>query len=424
MRTILYLIIYFSYAEHALIRQSENSEIHTPGLTRNYRRNHRVNVHGSGLGYYPRLVGEDSNFGPDLYDYQDLRIDERPSVYTSSLAPAQDRNLRRLSESILTSLCFAHIRAAGAFFSPVHEFNCHPFRAGRYCFMHNGGVAKINLIKRKLLENVPQHIYKRIMGSTDTEVVFAVFLTFLPNNGDYTKTYGPDVMKSCLVKTIAKIEYLTGSLTDLEKNNSKDDEPVAASKSSLNFAVTDGESVVVTRFRSGSNDGPSLYITHTSRYHVDAIHHDLRHNAQAQSRRHQSFVNVKKLQNNTKVNSCKDTVIVCSEPLDYDDRDWTLIPNNNIVVIYPEGYVKRHVFESENNKNKIPLTVSYTSLTRKLLRDNVENVILKDSSCTNQTTLRRNITETTGIKGNTRLVPLTIAIGICLGFFLKRNINL
>ena len=102
-------------------------------------------------------------------------------------------------------------------------------------------------------------------------------------------------------------------------------------RSSLNFAVTDGESVVVTRFRSGSDDGPSLYITHTSRYHVDAIHHDLRHNAQEQIRRHKSFVNVKKQQNNTQVNSCKDTVIVCSEPLDYDRRDWTLVPNNNMV---------------------------------------------------------------------------------------------
>ena len=30
-----------------------------------------------------------------MFDYQDLRIDERPLIYTSSLAPAQDRNLSR-----------------------------------------------------------------------------------------------------------------------------------------------------------------------------------------------------------------------------------------------------------------------------------------------------------------------------------------
>ena len=82
------------YAEHALIKQSENSTVNTPGLKQNYNRNHRVNVHGSGLGYYPRVLDDDDTFGPDMFDYQDLRIDERPLIYTSSLAPAQDRNLR------------------------------------------------------------------------------------------------------------------------------------------------------------------------------------------------------------------------------------------------------------------------------------------------------------------------------------------
>ena len=53
-------------------------------------------------------------------------------------------------------------------------------------------------------------------------------------------------MKDCLIKTIAKIELLTGSLTRLENNDYKRDEPVSASKSSLNFAVSDGETVVVT----------------------------------------------------------------------------------------------------------------------------------------------------------------------------------
>ena len=35
--------------------------------------------------------------------------------------------------------------------------------------------------------------------------------------------------------------------------------------------------------------------------------------------------------------ACKDSVIVCSEPLDYDDRNWELIPNNNMVVIHPKA---------------------------------------------------------------------------------------
>ena len=425
------------YAEHALIKQSENSEVHTPGLKRNYNRNHRVNVHGSGLGYYPRVLDEDDTFGPDMFDYQDLRMDERPLIYTSSLAPAQDRNLRRMSESILTSLCFAHIRAAGAFFSPVHEFNCHPFRAGRYQFMHNGGIAKFDFIKRKLLENVPVKIYQRIKGSTDSEVIFSVFLSYLPNNGDYTQTYGPDVMKDCLIKTIAKIELLTGSLTRLENNDNKRDEPVSASKSSLNFAVSDGETVIVTRFRSGSEDGPSLYITHTNKYQVDAIHHDLRHKPTVQHRREKSIFNMKEKKVIRNADACKDSVIICSEPLDYDDRNWKLIPNNNIVVIHPKDRVSRRTFESHARKitGKIPLTVSYTSLTRDMLRKNIVRYPLKDSIASkeeienlkfvnNKLTKQLSNSHVESMhsnynKKNTRLVPITIAIGVCLGLLLQ-----
>ena len=420
------------YAEHALIKQSENSTVNTPGLKQNYNRNHRVNVHGSGLGYYPRVLDDDDTFGPDMFDYQDLRIDERPLIYTSSLAPAQDRNLRRMSESILTSLCFAHIRAAGAFFSPVHEFNCHPFRAGRYQFMHNGGIAKFDFIKRKLLENIPIKIYQRIKGSTDSEVIFAVFLSYLPNNGDYTQTYGPDVMKDCLIKTIAKIELLTGSLTSVENNDNERDEPVSASKSSLNFAVSDGETVVVTRFRSGSDDGPSLYLTHTNKYQVDAIHRDLRHKPTVQHRREKSMFNMKEKKVIGNMDACKDSVIVCSEPLDYDDRNWELIPNNNMVVIHPKDRVSRRTFELQ--QNKIPLTVSYTSLTRDMLRKNIVQHTLKDSIASKEeienlkfvnNKLAKQLSNShvesmhSNNKNPSRLVPITIAIGVCLGLLLQ-----
>ena len=70
------------------------------------------------------------------------------------------------------------------------------------------------------------------------------------------------------------------------------------------------------------------------------------------------------------MDACKDSVIVCSEPLDYDDRNWKLIPNNNIVVIHPKDCVSRRTFELHSRKKpgKIPLTVSYTSLTRDMLR--------------------------------------------------------
>jgi predicted glutamine amidotransferase len=52
------LLLY--HEDHALIAQSENSDVYTPGLKRDSKhalRNHSVNVHGSGLGWYPEYCG-------------------------------------------------------------------------------------------------------------------------------------------------------------------------------------------------------------------------------------------------------------------------------------------------------------------------------------------------------------------------------
>ena len=85
-----------------------------------------------------------------LEDALGLTAYSRPAVYTSTHAPNHDRNLRRISRAIESSLIFGHVRAAGHMAS-VHEYNCHPYSKGRYLFMHNGEVAMFSSIRRKLL---------------------------------------------------------------------------------------------------------------------------------------------------------------------------------------------------------------------------------------------------------------------------------
>ena len=98
----------------------------------NHRRNHPVNVHGCGIGWYAReRCGLVDELGLDAYN--------RPTVYTTVAAPSHDRNLRALSKTISSSLLFGHVRAAGPGAS-VHQYNCHPFFMGRYMFMHNGDI--------------------------------------------------------------------------------------------------------------------------------------------------------------------------------------------------------------------------------------------------------------------------------------------
>ena len=94
-----------------------------------------------------------------------------------SIEPAwNDRNLRDLAAHIESPLVFAHIRAAIG--SAVQETNCHPFRYGRWLFMHNGFIGDFHEVKRDLVLAVDPSLYRSIEGSSDTEVFFHLALTF------------------------------------------------------------------------------------------------------------------------------------------------------------------------------------------------------------------------------------------------------
>src|SRR5215216_3773913 len=56
------------------------------------------------------------------------------------IGPAwSDRNLRSVAAHVRSPLFFAHIRASTG--APVQRSNSHPFRHGRWLWMHNGMIA-------------------------------------------------------------------------------------------------------------------------------------------------------------------------------------------------------------------------------------------------------------------------------------------
>jgi predicted glutamine amidotransferase len=100
---------------------------------------------------------------------------EGPGVYRS-VAPAWgDANLRELAAHLASPLFVAHVRAAIG--SPVQQTNCHPFRHGRWLFVHNGYLADFARLRRDLMLAVDPSLFARIQGSTDSEVVFFLALT-------------------------------------------------------------------------------------------------------------------------------------------------------------------------------------------------------------------------------------------------------
>jgi glutamine amidotransferase len=59
----------------------------------------------------------------------------------------------------------------------VQQTNCHPFRHGRWLWMHNGSIARFPEIRRELTLQVAPELYPGIEGSTDSETFFFLALT-------------------------------------------------------------------------------------------------------------------------------------------------------------------------------------------------------------------------------------------------------
>jgi predicted glutamine amidotransferase len=110
-------------------------------------------------------------FGIGWYDAM-----PEPGVFHSIEPAWNDQNLRELAGHITSHLFFAHIRAAIG--SAVQQTNCHPFRHGRWLFMHNGFIADLATVKRDLVLAVDESLYPEIKGQADTEILFYLALTF------------------------------------------------------------------------------------------------------------------------------------------------------------------------------------------------------------------------------------------------------
>jgi glutamine amidotransferase len=99
-----------------------------------------------------------------------------PAVFRSVEPAWNDRNLRELASHVESPIMFAHIRASSG--TPVQQTNCHPFRHGRWLWMHNGLIRDFPTVKRDLVLEVDPSLYPHIEGTTDSELLFFLALSF------------------------------------------------------------------------------------------------------------------------------------------------------------------------------------------------------------------------------------------------------
>jgi glutamine amidotransferase len=122
---------------------------------------------------HSRLGAETTNgdgFGVGWYG-----VGDEPGTFHSIEPAWNDRNLQDMAGHIQSPLVFAHIRASSG--SPVQLTNCHPFRHGRWLWMHNGVIHEFHRVKRDLVLAVDPSLYPLIEGSTDSETFFYLALT-------------------------------------------------------------------------------------------------------------------------------------------------------------------------------------------------------------------------------------------------------
>ncbi|KAF9457444.1 N-terminal nucleophile aminohydrolase [Collybia nuda] len=263
---------------HSIINQAFDSRLRLD-------RRRPMNGDGFGVGWYDSVYDEE--------------LGNQPCIFTSVTPAWNNVNLTRLAEKIKSPLVFGHVRATTA--GSLSLDNCHPFVYGKLMFMHNGGIADFPIIKRRLQASLPDVAFDMVQGNTDSEWAFALFLSKLQD--PRAKSFTSDVLRKSMLDTISHLNALA-------------EEAGITEPSLMNFCVTDGESVVVTRYISSRKDeAASLWFSSGTAFseYADGGHYKM-----------------------SKADKRENIIMIASEPLTFERADWMEIKTNNMVVITPK----------------------------------------------------------------------------------------
>jgi len=104
-------------------------------------------------------------------------IDGSPHLTRATATALDDHLFHRLSGVVSSETVVAHVRRATQ--GAVSVLNTHPFQHGRWVFAHNGDIPEFPKFRAALLEQISPRLRRFILGDTDSEIVFFLFLTEL-----------------------------------------------------------------------------------------------------------------------------------------------------------------------------------------------------------------------------------------------------
>jgi predicted glutamine amidotransferase len=187
-------------------------------------------IHQSLHAKSPRTPTNGDGFGIGWYDKQ-----KYPGLFRSIRPAWNDLNLLDLASHIESKLFMAHVRATSL--ATIQETNCHPFRYKKWMFVHNGQIANFGIVHQALMAKVAPEYFDNILGTTDSELMFHLALTF-----------GLEQDVPFAIKEMVKIVEAEGKEHGL------------AESLWMTICISDGESLWGFRYGSDGN-GPTLYIS-------------------------------------------------------------------------------------------------------------------------------------------------------------------
>ncbi len=211
---------------------------------------------------------------------------EPPRVYRSTHPAWNDRNLRELAAGISSPLFFAHIRASTG--TAIQETNTHPFRYANRLWMHNGLIRDFHLVKRELQHAVDDVYFGSIEGTTDSETMFYLALTF-----------------GLEEDPVPAVERMVGFVEEVGRRRGIE-HPIQ-----MTVATTDGATIWAFRY-SSEHDSRSLYFS----TRMDALKELYPESAELQS-------------------LSDETRVVVSEPLGDLPGAWQEVPESHVGIVEP-----------------------------------------------------------------------------------------
>jgi len=168
-------------------------------------------------------------------------VSGRAALFKDITPAWNNENLRELARVTSSRCILAHVRAASPN-SAVTRLNCHPFTHGNLAFMHNGYMAGFARWRRTLLAGLSDAAFELIRGSTDSEHAFGVLWDEYQQARSLEDPL--ERLAESVLASIRRLEQLKVAAGILDN-------------SYFNFALSDGERMLVTRYCSDNQDLPA-----------------------------------------------------------------------------------------------------------------------------------------------------------------------